>query len=67
MPSPHFCATIHVNYRTLKMLSTALWVTALALALLLFLFLFGLGPGFGPGAHPFLLSAAQNLRIRLLE
>src|SRR6266403_5670104 len=33
----------------------------------LFLFLFGLGPGFGPGAHPFLLSAAQNLRIRLLE
>jgi len=31
MPSPHFCATIHVNYRSLKMLSTALWVTALAL------------------------------------
>src|SRR6266478_4228830 len=32
-----------------------------------FLSLFGLGPGFRPVAHSFLLSAAQNLRIRLLE
>src|SRR5689334_24414882 len=33
----------------------------------LFLSLFGLGPGFGRVAHPYLLLAAKNLRICLLE
>jgi len=31
IPSPHFCATIRATYKRLKMLSTALWIMALAL------------------------------------